>query len=107
MPIEPRLIAAEKLQDFTRRALSAAGLPEQDAASVAALMIEADLIGADAPAPLRKIFAAVAAEACMLGAWCEIAASHMTVGVPGLLPRGALVPTALPAPEPVDDSVPF
>ncbi len=48
MPIEPRLVAAEKLQDFTRRALVAAGLPEQDAASVAALMVEADLIGADA-----------------------------------------------------------
>ena len=43
-----RLVAAEALTDFITRAFTAVGLPEIDAAAVAALMTEADLIGADA-----------------------------------------------------------
>ena len=43
-----RVISAEVLRDFARRAFLAAGLPEADAAVVAGLMIEADLVGADA-----------------------------------------------------------
>lgn len=44
----PRLVAAGALVAFTRMALMRAGLPEADAQAVAALMIEADLVGADA-----------------------------------------------------------
>lgn len=43
-----RLVPAAALTAFAHRALAAAGLPDADAAAVAALMIEADLVGADA-----------------------------------------------------------
>ena len=42
------LVPAPTLTRFAHRALAAAGLPDAGAASVAALMIEADLVGADA-----------------------------------------------------------
>lgn len=41
-------LPAATLSDFARRAFLAVGLPEADAAAIAALMTEADLIGADA-----------------------------------------------------------
>jgi L-2-hydroxycarboxylate dehydrogenase (NAD+) len=41
-------VSAEALADFACRALLAAGLPQDDARVVAGLMIEADLVGADA-----------------------------------------------------------
>ena len=41
-------VPAAALRDFMTRALRQAGLPEPDAASVAGLMLEADLVGADA-----------------------------------------------------------
>ena len=40
--------SADALRGFTSRAFEAAGLPGADAAQVAALMVEADLVGADA-----------------------------------------------------------
>ena len=43
-----RLVPAPALAGFAQRALAAVGLPDGDAASIAALMIEADLVGADA-----------------------------------------------------------
>ncbi len=43
-----RLVPAPALAGFAQRALIAVGLPNSDAASIAALMIEADLVGADA-----------------------------------------------------------
>lgn len=43
-----RLVPAPALAGFAQRALAAVGLPDSDAASIAALMIEADLVGADA-----------------------------------------------------------
>ncbi len=43
-----RSVPAAELAAFAHRALAAAGLPETDAAAVAALMVEADLVGADA-----------------------------------------------------------
>ena len=43
-----RLYPADTLASFARRAFVAVGLPEADAARVAALMVEADLVGADA-----------------------------------------------------------
>ena len=48
MPTEPTRIAEPKLRDFIARAFIAAGLPAPDAATIAQLMAEADLIGADA-----------------------------------------------------------
>jgi len=48
MPTEPALIAAERLGAFAATAFIAAGLPASDADAVAAMMVEADLIGADA-----------------------------------------------------------
>jgi LDH2 family malate/lactate/ureidoglycolate dehydrogenase len=42
------LIQANALRDFAHRAFVAVGLPDADAAEVAGLMVEADLIGADA-----------------------------------------------------------
>ncbi len=45
---EPVPVPAEVLANFTCLALSAAGLPPDDARVVAGLMIEADLVGADA-----------------------------------------------------------
>ena len=42
------LIEADGLKRFAQQAFSAAGLPDDDAAAVAALMVEADLVGADA-----------------------------------------------------------
>ncbi len=48
MPTEPALIAAERLRAFAATAFIAAGLPASDAEAVAAMMVEADLIGADA-----------------------------------------------------------
>lgn len=45
-PLSERVPPAE-LEAFARRALIAVGLPESDAAKVAHLMVEADLIGAD------------------------------------------------------------
>ncbi len=47
-PRDDMPVPAELLVDFTRRALVAAGLPDGDAGVVAGLMIEADLVGADA-----------------------------------------------------------
>ena len=41
-------IPAAHLRDFITRAIIAAGLPASDSATVAGLMTEADLIGADA-----------------------------------------------------------
>ena len=43
-----RSIPAPELATFAQRALTAAGLPSADAAAVAGLMVEADLVGADA-----------------------------------------------------------
>jgi LDH2 family malate/lactate/ureidoglycolate dehydrogenase len=43
-----RLVPAPLLTQFAYRALAAVGLPDKDAAAVAALMTEADLVGADA-----------------------------------------------------------
>ena len=43
-----RAVPAAELAAFAHRALVAVGLPEADAAAVAALMVEADLVGADA-----------------------------------------------------------
>ncbi len=43
-----RLLSVAVLTTFTQRILAAAGLPENDAQAVADLMIEADLVGADA-----------------------------------------------------------
>ena len=43
-----RCVPAEALADFARRAFVAVGLPDADAAAVAGLMVEADLVGADA-----------------------------------------------------------
>ena len=48
MPTESGLYSADTLTSFARRAFIAIGLPEADAASVATLMVEADLVGADA-----------------------------------------------------------
>lgn len=48
MPTEPLRFPASVLAGFMTRALAAAGLPEADAAAVAGLMAEADLVGADA-----------------------------------------------------------
>ena len=48
-----RLVRAPALAGWIARALGAAGLPESDAAQVAALMTEADLIGADAHGVFR------------------------------------------------------
>ena len=42
------LYTADALTSFARRAFTAIGLPEADATAVAALMVEADLVGADA-----------------------------------------------------------
>ena len=44
----PRVFAGEELQGFIARALVRAGLPEADAVVIAGLMLEADLVGADA-----------------------------------------------------------
>jgi LDH2 family malate/lactate/ureidoglycolate dehydrogenase len=46
-------IAATPLQAFVQRAFVAAGLPEADAASIAALMVEADLRGSDTHGVIR------------------------------------------------------
>ena len=43
-----RLVSAGALTEFARRAFVAVGLPGPDAAAVAGLMVEADLVGADA-----------------------------------------------------------
>jgi L-2-hydroxycarboxylate dehydrogenase (NAD+) len=43
-----RLVTAAALADFARSAFVAAGLPQDDAAKIAGLMVEADLVGADA-----------------------------------------------------------
>ena len=43
-----RHVPAEALTEFARRAFMAVGLPGADAAAVAGLMVEADLVGADA-----------------------------------------------------------
>ena len=45
---DPRLVSASALHDFACAAFVAAGLPLGDAAEVAGLMLEADLVGADA-----------------------------------------------------------
>ena len=63
MPIDVRLVPADALRDFARRAFAHAGLPPADAAEVADLMVEADLVGADAhgifrlPQYIRRIAA--------------------------------------------------
>jgi LDH2 family malate/lactate/ureidoglycolate dehydrogenase len=43
----PERLPAETLRSFTRKAFRQAGVPEEDAQDIAALMIEADLQGAD------------------------------------------------------------
>lgn len=48
MSAQTGLVPAPVLAGFARRALEAVGLPGPDAAAVAELMIEADLVGADA-----------------------------------------------------------
>ena len=48
MTTEPLVVPAGTLAAFAYRAFVAVGLPEEAAASVASLMVEADLIGADA-----------------------------------------------------------
>lgn len=47
-PATARSVPAAVLHDFARRAFVAAGLPGADADAIAALMVEADLVGADA-----------------------------------------------------------
>jgi len=49
---------------------------------------------------LRDAVTACAAEACYLGAWCEVSNSHITVAVPAVMPPGSLVPREAPAPAP-------
>lgn len=49
----PTRIPADRLDAFIARSLAACGLPDADAAAVAALMVEADLTGADAHGVFR------------------------------------------------------
>jgi hypothetical protein len=49
---------------------------------------------------LRDAVTACAAEACYLGAWCEVSNSHIRVAVPAVLPPGSLVPREAPVPAP-------